>query len=865
MARRRVLEEEEEDDDEDTPGLLHRLKKPRRGEALDADYDEMEIEPEELRAGSTTEARRSTSAGDVVMTEVPGEGSDDEDVESSDEEEEGVERQESARGTVLCADNEYDGADQEPTTELIDRMRTARAANGNTDRSYKPYCNEFKATCKAQGWSCAVTGKKLAFQVRIWSTRSKNTTARRQGEPAKHLHPATLNLATAAVIDLWHSQEGRVMTDEQGRQFTRSAEHPRTTAVQLLIKEYEARWAQLCEAERRDPTLGTVAENGGTTSLSIGRMSARLFSKDSFCADRTRCDAVLGAVCIGRADEKRKLNLSGTVAVGLDDIGPEPCIAMIGLMKQRKSSKGHCATSYLVALRNSNLWECPFNAFACFMLRRFEIAGEPYPDFEKGRGWYDVKLLVNSQKNADKTQPLARSTESEHIAEMLKNDGVKAAHISHIFRSQGLAKLEVKAAGHLQEGQAERLGGWNMNVMRSIYAKHVPFQAALVMAGFPSVDYNDKFAFPRALSDKSRVVYFAKMIGFYEHCDRWIAFARENPDARLEDKHPICGSSVGFAQLVKASIEALVEDAPFMMKEVPNHRIWFMRPFCLNEYREFAEDRRNAVASASEPAIDVSSIQNAAIARALTDVRASVTNLHSQLQSMASNRWMRCGTQQVYELVHPCVPAPSGAPPPAVASSVPLPAERPAVNRAAIQVFEDAPSASSSILPAVQRAVPTAPSHTAILRAIENVPDGPVYKLYREGIFSVVDVWNELVRGLRGTPSIRAIVQQHGPQWASKGRQKKAAHAESSFMSDKRKPIWDEVLRLAAAGRADANEFTKPFVPTPDDDLCDRKAVELQARYDAGEWFTGTGSMTLDKFITVLKAERRERWRQGAI
>ena len=821
---------------------------------------------------------------------------------------------------VMDATKEDEGLDMESAEALMARVRQRRAETTNTDQTYSTYQRQFVELMSNHGLSQAVTGKKLARYMR-WQTervahvqqrvpgsrRGRKGATQQPVEPPKHLHPATIHVSACAVIDMWVSQENKVI-EFRGKLWHRSKEHPRTAEVQNIIHEYEERWGQLRVEERHDPTKGTVAENGGTTSLDIGGISQRLFNKNSHVADRTRLDAVFGAVCIGRADEKRNLNLSGCVLVDLD-IGPSRCGAFLGLMNRRKTSKGKVTRSYLSALRHCAVWCCPINALAVYLHRRFEHEGEKFPAFEEGRGWYDVKLLVSSFSTASKTQPIAASTEAQQIADVLQEASITASKTAHIFRAVGTHDMELNADGFLQEGQVERLGGWNQNVMRRIYSKHVPFQAALVMAGYSSTNFKDKYLVERA-PDKTTLPpeEFTNCIGIYRTCKEWIENAAAHPDRKLRDGHTICGASLGFARLVVFAMVTLVEDAPFMMVDAPSHMLWRHEPFNTPAFLAWAEARRGSVKATASSVVNASKVQSTPIKEALVKVSEQVAALQACVQ--AKNDAERLAPRQLgsaqhlhpvnssvqFEMVfqpqpgqatvagrsgHDRVPAgPPGAvqtaapasstaapwtvvPRPGLQAATPASALSNAAQTAAppqgaaVQVFEDGSGAAPLAAPPSQ---PTVPVARAVLRPIANSRGAIVHELHRQGVKTVLDVWNELVHGLNGTASVRSILIAHGCHWASKGRTKEEAHKEQALQSkrkSKRKTVWDEVLRLAAEGRADADQFQ--LTSTPDDALCDTKAKELQTRYDDDGWFTGTGKKTLDKFIKVLESERKAR------
>ena len=391
---------------------------------------------------------------------------DDDNLDTLDEQQPALEQ------PILDAEDEDNGEGMESPADILKRMREARALGGKTDDTFITYIRQVTEMCEAAGMSKAVTSTKVVRFIRLLTTRPKKQQQRIKGSrrqraaagaayeteetatgqetetttaPPMHLHPQTILVAIASCVDLWNSQKYEPV-EFNGKRYRRSKESPRTEEVKNVYQEYLDRWNEIRKAECRDPTSGTIAANGGRTQMDIGDVGRKLMAKNSHVADQARFDATLGAVTIGRGDEKRNLNLSNCVLVEVDGVGPSRCCA-------RKNSRGSKNVSYLSALRHKDPWCCPFNAFDYYLIRRFLYDGEPFPNFIKGRYWYEIKALVSSFATASKEKAIEYSTEARQIANILKDQGIIAEAITHWFRKMGCENAEVMGDGYVSENQ----------------------------------------------------------------------------------------------------------------------------------------------------------------------------------------------------------------------------------------------------------------------------------------------------------------------------------------------------------------------------------------------------------------------------
>jgi hypothetical protein len=219
---------------------------------------------------------------------------------------------------------------------------------------------------------------------------------------------------------------------------------------------------------------------------------------------------------------------------------------------------------------------------------------------------------------------------------VLKGEGIKAHHTTHLFRHVGAENLETDADGLLQPGQTDRLGGWNMDVMQKIY-QGLPVQAIMVQGGHPPTHFNDAYIIPesplKAVKPPTEILKgFSKL---YIASSAWLDFTKDNPDAILGDGMPICGSSMGFASLCVHLTEVLVEVAPFIQALVPDHSLFKSAQFNNPAFVAYAlEQRRSAaVRDAAEP----SSAVGGATSTLESPLRRAFHAVSSQIAGLGAN------------------------------------------------------------------------------------------------------------------------------------------------------------------------------------------------------------------------------------
>jgi hypothetical protein len=512
--------------------------------------------------------------------------------------------------------------------------------------------------------------------------------------------------------------------------------------------------------------------------------------------------------------------LEQLIAVPMDHVGPSRFVAVVGLLGMRKNSN-KVGMQFLSFARHKNWEKCGVVSLALYLWRRFERKGESFPAFHQGRkSWYGTKVLTNSQSGSDKKKSIAYSTEATQIAIVLKKEGIKAHKLTHFFRDKGAEQLEYQAEGLLQDGQTERLGGWNLDVMKRTYQNGLPMQAVMLAAGHPATHFNSNYHIAESPdSNKPPTEILRGLTKLWGASRDWIEFARLNPDATLEDGMGVCGASVGFASLCEHLAEVLVETAPFIQMSVPNHDLFRTAPFNKPDFAAYANAKRASVALSKNAtpalaveqatALLVSPLRRgfSALSAQVTTVSAHMSEQLSTLRDQQDQQQQQQPTTLRYEWSQP-------PPAPLLVENGPLSPPPPLEN-----TNTTVPTMSINLQPTTQ----------------------PVGRLSR-ALTSVTGVWDEKTKGVNGQPSIDSLIAKHGDGWHSIGRDKREANAEKGFKS-KRNTFWKEIARLAVEHH----------------ETEDLAVVRLQARFAEGAWATDAKKKKLNHFKDVLDAEAKAR------
>ena len=93
-----------------------------------------------------------------------------------------------------------------------------------------------------------------------------------------------------------------------------------------------------------------------------------------------------------RGEDTRHAELADIFTIELQNQGPTRCfplIATIDVSKTNKTGKPW----YAACLRTRNVQSCPVGALSFYLLYRFTLGNEEFPDFDHRKKWYRRRVL----------------------------------------------------------------------------------------------------------------------------------------------------------------------------------------------------------------------------------------------------------------------------------------------------------------------------------------------------------------------------------------------------------------------------------------------------------------------------------------
>lgn len=142
------------------------------------------------------------------------------------------------------------------------------------------------------------------------------------------------------------------------------------------------------------------------------------------------------------------------------------------------------------ATRHKDVRLCAIGALAIYLMYRFFVTGEfSDPSFEwtDNSKWFDVKLLVNPQHQADNTtnrdytKCMKTNTYARGIKSVLEALALVVTHFAHLGRQLGAKILEML---EVESEEIRRLGNWNPSMQDACYSTKLPMKPIRRLAGY---------------------------------------------------------------------------------------------------------------------------------------------------------------------------------------------------------------------------------------------------------------------------------------------------------------------------------------------------------------------------------------------
>jgi hypothetical protein len=665
--------------------------------------------------------------------------------------------------------------------EVVMAIREARPKN--THKMYKPKQKEFREWCERKQFrdQDAVTEHKLLLFI----------TSEVAGRP---LRAKSYKVDKSVPLDRtrlsWTSVRGYVsaITDlyrEQKALGINCHPSPREDTVRQYLKTLQRRDTKRQKEQFADKGRDTLLD--GYSEQDFEQICRQLWAhsdKSPECHFRTLVDLLLGHYLLARGGDRRAAEISDLFTFEFTGEGPTRCMPLILTTRQGKQNQ-HGRLETAGALRNRNPQICPLSGLAFYLLCRWDLTDEPFPDFSERSAWYNIRLLKGSAAGTSPTAALAYNSQLDWVSKAFRYAGVVSRKKTHTGRPSGAKTAELKG---VSEDQIRRAGRWNHEQMVGCYLSSLPRKFMRIMAGHPP--QMGCFEIRRA-----SVTPRGKLLSLiWPQLDQW----KDRFGPREGQSNDL--AAMGLTDLLFYLREVILQDSVILRERFPNCPIWNHPVFQHEAYEEFCVEVRNAVGPSGEGERPTKLAMLTQAIPELTDylrssdarseargneLKAAVDEItkqqREQLQHNAQGaellRWLAqslaCLPQQ---LLRPGLPGAVGG-------------------AAADSCYT---SARSSLAPSLAPSPPDSSTNGPLAAAPAEGPpellEPPCYRMCRS-VKTVEALWHEWTVGLNGQPSVSALDSRWGSRWRA-GRQ-----AELQWYS-LRLEVIKEIRRIAQMQRS---------------------------------------------------------------
>jgi hypothetical protein len=554
---------------------------------------------------------------------------------------------------------------------------------------------------------------------------------------------------------------------------------PREDNVREYVRSLQRRDAQRSREQYADKGRDTLLD--GYTEEEFERVCHQLWlhtDASPECHLRTLVDLLLGHYMLTRGSDRRAAEISDLFTFEFPGEGPTRCMPLIWTTRAGKQNQ-HGRIETAGALRSRRPVVCMLGGLAFYLLYRWDLTDEPFPDLRSRLAWYDIRLLKATGAGAG-ADGLAYNSQREWVVRAFDYAGVVSQKKTHVGRSSGAKTAELRG---VSEEQIRRAGRWNQEQMVGCYLNSLPRKFMRSMAGHPLQP--GCFEIDRAAAtppDELLQLIWPELNSVQDHL-------------RLQQGQTSDLAATGLVNLLLYLREVVLQDSIYLRDRYPDSLVWDHPVFRHAAYDAFAQ-RVRAHTSDGQPPSQLALLTQAmpVLADFLQSLDARSDARASRVEQALSQRLAaesdRIQTSQLQMLTSGALtlrldlqqlPAAPLLQPPTVPAVV---AQSAAASRYASAV---ATPLTRSPSPGGGR-----PQPEALRRALDEQPP-PRYRMCRS-VKTVERLWREWTAGLRGQPSIRQLDSRWGSRWRA------GCQPELQWYSLRREVIT-EVVRMAQAGR----------------------------------------------------------------
>ncbi|KAM4062505.1 centromere DNA-binding protein complex CBF3 subunit, domain 2 domain-containing protein [Hirsutella rhossiliensis] len=282
------------------------------------------------------------------------------------------------------------------------------------------------------------------------------------------------------------------------------------------------------------------------------------------CHFRTLVDLLFGHYLLTRGGDRRAAEISDLFTFEFAGEGSTRCMPLIFTTRAGKQNQ-HGRLETAGAYRNRNPLICILGGLSFYLLYRWDLGSEPFPDFSRRSSWYDIRLIKGN--GTGRTAAFSYNSQREWVVKAFAYAGVTSQKKTHIRRA----------------------GRWNQEQMVGCYLNSLPRKFMRTMAGHPP--QAGCFEIRRAGVTPPEVLL--SMI--WPELDRWRG--RFGPGTEQENDLAAMGST----NLIFYLREVVLQDSVVLMKKYPGSPVWNHPVFRHPAYAPFAHQLSDFILEEERP------------------------------------------------------------------------------------------------------------------------------------------------------------------------------------------------------------------------------------------------------------------------
>jgi hypothetical protein len=133
-----------------------------------------------------------------------------------------------------------------------------------------------------------------------------------------------------------------------------------------------------------------------------------------------------------RGGDRRSAEISDLFTFELEGEGSTRCFPLIFTTRASKQNQ-HGRLETMGALRHKDPPVCVLGALAFYLLYRWDLTDELFPDFTSRPLWYGIRLIKRTA--GDRSEELSYTSQHEWAAKAFQQVGVSTTKITHVGRA----------------------------------------------------------------------------------------------------------------------------------------------------------------------------------------------------------------------------------------------------------------------------------------------------------------------------------------------------------------------------------------------------------------------------------------------